>query len=70
MMILWSVERSGAGSLPTFVGRYRQFRRAFPADGVRVVARVTQASPHRPAPTSSSSTTAARRSPGSRITNA
>ena len=43
VMILWSVERSGAGSLPTSVGRYRQFRRAFPADGVRVVARITQA---------------------------
>jgi acyl transferase domain-containing protein/NAD(P)-dependent dehydrogenase (short-subunit alcohol dehydrogenase family) len=47
MMILWSVERTGSGSLPTFVGRYRQFRRAFPADGVRVVARITDASPHR-----------------------
>ena len=31
MMILWSVERTGSGSLPTFVGRYRQFRRAFPS---------------------------------------
>ena len=47
MMILWSFERSGAGSLPTFVGRYRQFRRAYPAGGVRVVARVTDSSPHR-----------------------
>ncbi len=47
MMILWSVERTGSGSLPTFVGRYRQFRRAFPAEGVRVVARVTEAGPHR-----------------------
>jgi NAD(P)-dependent dehydrogenase (short-subunit alcohol dehydrogenase family)/acyl carrier protein len=47
MMILWSVERAGAGSLPTFVGRYRQFRRAFPSGGVRVVARVTEASPHK-----------------------
>jgi acyl transferase domain-containing protein/NADP-dependent 3-hydroxy acid dehydrogenase YdfG/acyl carrier protein len=42
-LVLWSVERSGACSLPTFVGRYRQFRRAFPPDRVRVVARVTQA---------------------------
>jgi hypothetical protein len=42
-MILWSVERSGAGSLPTYVGRYRQFRRAFPPDRVRIVARITQA---------------------------
>jgi len=47
MMILWSVERAGAGSLPTFVGRYRQFRRSFPAGGVRVVARVTEAGPHK-----------------------
>ena len=47
MMILWSVERTGSGSLPTFVGRYRQFRRAFPAEGVRVVARVTEAGSHR-----------------------
>jgi acyl carrier protein len=47
LMIVWSVERSGSGSLPTRVGRYRQFRRAFPAEGVRVVARVLEASPHR-----------------------
>ena len=47
MMILWSVERTGSGSLPTFVGRYRQFRRAFPAEGVRVVARVTEATSHK-----------------------
>jgi NAD(P)-dependent dehydrogenase (short-subunit alcohol dehydrogenase family) len=47
MMILWSVERTGSGSLPTFIGRYRQFRRAFPAEGVRVVARVTEASSHK-----------------------
>jgi acyl transferase domain-containing protein/NAD(P)-dependent dehydrogenase (short-subunit alcohol dehydrogenase family)/acyl carrier protein len=47
MMILWSIERTGSGSLPTFIGRYRQFRRAFPSDGVRVVARVTEASAHK-----------------------
>ena len=47
MMILWSVERTGSGSLPTFVGRYRQFRRAFPGEGVRVVARITEAGPHK-----------------------
>ena len=44
LLIVWSAERFGAGSLPTFIGRYRQFRRAFPASGVRVVAKVTQAS--------------------------
>ena len=42
-MILWSFERSGACSLPTFIGRYRQFHRSFPPTRVRVVARVTQA---------------------------
>ncbi len=47
MMILWSVEHAGSGSLPTYVGRYRQFRRSFPAAGVRVVARVTESGPHR-----------------------
>ena len=47
MMILWSLERTGSGSLPTYVGRYRQFRRAFPAEGVRVVARVTEAGAHK-----------------------
>ena len=47
MMILWSIERTGSGALPTFVGRYRQFRRAFPGGGVRVVARVIEAGPHK-----------------------
>ena len=47
MMILWSFEQTGSGSLPTFVGSYRQFRRAFPAEGVRVVARVTESGPHK-----------------------
>jgi hypothetical protein len=42
-LVLWSVERSGACSLPTFLGRYRQYRRTFPPAGVRIVARVTQA---------------------------
>jgi len=47
MMILWSVERTGAGSLPTGIGRYRQARRAFPEGPIRVVARVTRAEPHK-----------------------
>ena len=47
LMILWSVERLGAGSLPTFVGQYRQFRRSFPKDGVRVEIRVAESSPHK-----------------------
>jgi hypothetical protein len=42
MMILWSYEQHGAGSLPCFAGRYRQFRRAFPAGPVTVAIRVTR----------------------------
>ena len=34
MMILWSFAQHGAGSLPCFAGRYRQYRRAFPAGPV------------------------------------
>jgi acyl transferase domain-containing protein/acyl carrier protein/NAD(P)-dependent dehydrogenase (short-subunit alcohol dehydrogenase family) len=41
MMILWSFERFGAGSLPCFAGRYRQFAETFPRDGVQVVVRIT-----------------------------
>jgi acyl transferase domain-containing protein/NAD(P)-dependent dehydrogenase (short-subunit alcohol dehydrogenase family)/acyl carrier protein len=46
LMILWSVEQTAAGSLPCFVGRYRQFRRAFPKTGFRIVAKVTQHTTH------------------------
>ena len=42
MMILWSFAQHGAGSLPCFAGRYRQYRRAFPAGPCRIVARVTR----------------------------
>jgi hypothetical protein len=42
-MVLWSFDRSGSCSLPTAIGRYRQYRRGFPTDRVRVVARVAQA---------------------------
>ena len=41
LMILWSFERFGAGSLPCFAGRYRQFIETFPREGVQVVVRVT-----------------------------
>jgi hypothetical protein len=40
MMILWTRAVHGQGSLPCSAGRYRQFRRQFPADGCRVVIRV------------------------------
>jgi acyl transferase domain-containing protein/NAD(P)-dependent dehydrogenase (short-subunit alcohol dehydrogenase family) len=42
MMILWSAEQHAAPSLPCRAARYRQFRRSFPVDGVRVVIRVTR----------------------------
>ncbi|MFH2202814.1 MAG: SDR family NAD(P)-dependent oxidoreductase [Elusimicrobiota bacterium] len=41
LMIVWSFEKHGAGSLPCYAGRYRQFR-SFPADGVRIVIQVTK----------------------------
>jgi hypothetical protein len=42
LLIVWCHESHGAGCLPSFVGRYRQYRRSFPRDRVRVVARVTK----------------------------
>jgi hypothetical protein len=44
MMILWSFERFGSGSLPCFAARYRQFQETFPREGVQVVIRVTSES--------------------------
>ena len=41
MMILWSFQQRGQGSLPTEVGEYRQFRGTFPEHGVRIEVRVT-----------------------------
>jgi acyl transferase domain-containing protein/NAD(P)-dependent dehydrogenase (short-subunit alcohol dehydrogenase family) len=46
MMILWSFERYGFGSLPCFAGRYRQFQETFPKDGVQVVIRITDERKH------------------------
>ncbi|MFH1726101.1 MAG: SDR family NAD(P)-dependent oxidoreductase [Elusimicrobiota bacterium] len=42
MMIVWSFERHGAGSLPCYAARYRQFRPGFPKGAVRISARVTK----------------------------
>jgi hypothetical protein len=42
-LILWSLDRHSAGSLPCLASRYRQYRRSFPAGGARVVARVKHA---------------------------
>jgi hypothetical protein len=44
LMILWSFENSGAGSLPTCVKHYRQYRRSFPADTVDISASIGQIS--------------------------
>jgi len=42
MMILWTQGEHGVGSLPSFIGRYRQFRKSFPADPITVVIRITR----------------------------
>jgi NAD(P)-dependent dehydrogenase (short-subunit alcohol dehydrogenase family) len=42
MMILWTQAEHHTGSLPSFIGRYRQFRKGYPADPVTVVVRVTR----------------------------
>jgi acyl transferase domain-containing protein/NAD(P)-dependent dehydrogenase (short-subunit alcohol dehydrogenase family) len=40
MMILWTRYQHDTGSLPCFAGRYRQYRKAFPADPTKVVIRI------------------------------
>ena len=47
MMILWSFEQSGIGSLPTAIASYRQYHRAYPKDGAKVVASVNEYTEHR-----------------------
>ena len=47
MMILWSFAQHQSGSLPTFVGQYRQFKPKFSPSGGRVVAKVMKHDPHR-----------------------
>ncbi|GAC1451846.1 MAG: hypothetical protein NVSMB9_36840 [Isosphaeraceae bacterium] len=47
LVILWSLDRTGSPSLPTRIGRYRQFQRTFPTTKVRIRARVSLPSPHR-----------------------
>jgi Polyketide synthase dehydratase len=44
LMTLWTIEQRGAASLPCFLRRYRQYRRAFPDTGTHVVVRVNRAS--------------------------
>jgi hypothetical protein len=47
LMILWCFEKHGSGSLPTSAGRYRQYRRSFPREGVQIRADVKGDGPHR-----------------------
>ncbi|MFH2000160.1 MAG: SDR family NAD(P)-dependent oxidoreductase [Planctomycetota bacterium] len=42
LMILWSFRQHGMGSLPSRVGTYRQFRRSFPKNQVKVLLQVTE----------------------------
>ncbi len=46
LMILWSFQRFGSGSLPSFAGRYRQFQDTFPRNGAQIVIRVTAEREH------------------------
>jgi acyl transferase domain-containing protein len=40
LLTVWSSERHGGGCLPRFTARYRQYRQAFPTDGLRIAVRV------------------------------
>jgi acyl transferase domain-containing protein/NAD(P)-dependent dehydrogenase (short-subunit alcohol dehydrogenase family)/acyl carrier protein len=41
LLSVWSYQRHRAASLPCFAGKYRQFRRSFPSEGVLIAARIT-----------------------------
>jgi len=43
LVVLWCRDRLGANSLPTAIGGYRQYRRSFPAEGVRIQAEIRHA---------------------------
>jgi acyl transferase domain-containing protein len=47
LMCLWSFENYGAFSLPSYAAHYRQYRRSFPGDGVRIVAAIKEHNAHR-----------------------
>ena len=47
MMILWSFDQNGIGSLPCFIGRYRQCRATYPKGKVDVTIHVKEHSEHR-----------------------
>jgi hypothetical protein len=42
LLCVWSFQKHRAVSLPCFAGGYRQYRRAFPADGVLIADRLTR----------------------------
>jgi NAD(P)-dependent dehydrogenase (short-subunit alcohol dehydrogenase family)/acyl carrier protein len=45
LMVLWSWRQQGSPGLPCFVRGYRQFRRAFPDEPIRIACRVIRAAP-------------------------
>jgi hypothetical protein len=47
MMILWTFEQFGIGSLPTAIGEYRQFHKNFPEQGCKININVIERSGHR-----------------------
>ena len=47
MMILWSFEQQGVGSLPTALAHYRQYSRCYPRDGAKVIVDVIEHTNHR-----------------------
>ncbi|MGE0087494.1 MAG: SDR family NAD(P)-dependent oxidoreductase [Desulfococcaceae bacterium] len=47
MAIVWCYEEKGLFCLPVYAGSYRQFRPAFPADGLTAVLEVTETGQHR-----------------------
>jgi len=46
LMILWSYEERGAGSLPCSAGSFRQHRQTFPRDGVDIVIAIRKHTEH------------------------
>ena len=47
LAVLWCLEEMGVLSLPTFLGRYRQYRSGFPSDGVTAVLQVRERASHK-----------------------
>lgn len=47
MATIWSYEKMGSVSLPSYMAAYRQYRKKFPAEGVTVVLEVQDVSEHK-----------------------